>query len=149
MKNLLRKTTMIITAAMSLISMNIISASAANTENADWKTTDQFPTFRSHRDKKDNTSIYIYNKSGNDARFSVWGLDDDDNGPQMVSTYQGKSHQTIGLTVPKYRECLVYQYVFEKGYTSAYIEISRINGKNSNGVWSPDSVILGNYTILN
>lgn len=148
MKNLLRKTTMIITAAMSLISMNVISASAANTKNVDWSVTSDKVCMRTGA-KEDDSSIYIYNQSGNAASLSVYGISDDERGIQMVSTYQGKSYKTLGLTVPKYRECLVYQFVYEKHCESAYIEISRINGKNANGVWSPDSVILGNYTVLN
>lgn len=90
------------------------------------------------RDKGDDSSIYVYNKSSKTVEVKVWGESDWlfpvryditwCDGYKKISTSEWK--------VPRYSERFIPQYINEREFKYAHVHFTT---SGTNGLWSADS----------
>lgn len=110
-----------------------------NTSDTSWSSGNSYV-----RRKYNDTSIYVVN-GGPSVKVSVYGRETKYGSNKSVSTYNGSTLTTGGLTLPSNSTRQIRQFIHEKGYPYACINFYGSN--SSSGVWSPDSI--GSYDLLN
>ncbi len=146
MKKAFRKMSVVLAAVMAVAATSMLPVCAATNNNCtDTYWTVNNTAFTEYREKRDSSSAYIKNSTGNGITVSIYGASGANTRTYSVSECIGFENEyiTTNLYMPGNCERLIKQYVKEKNYSHAMIYIYG----NSNGAWSPDSI--GTYEFLN
>ena len=94
--------------------------------------------YNSIRDKGDDSSIYVYNKSSKTVEVKVWG-EFDWLFPAFYDITWCNGYEDISTSewrVPRYSERFIPQYINEREFKYAHVHFTT---SGTNGLWSADS----------
>lgn len=130
MKRSMKKVLATVLAAASMLSMNMVTASAIN-----WTAPCTQQTA-----KTSTASLYVRNSGTVSCYLNVKAVTGN-NVIKDVSTYNGKTLQTTNLTIPASQTRTVKQFVYELGYRTVQVHFwkSPPGGAEAKGTWLADT----------